>query len=283
MEPKQQLLDPDAGHNRCVCARHGYMLYNSNDIIIGRSLELYGEWAEAELRLLATTIQPGALVLDVGANIGCHTVFFAQAVGPEGRVLSFEPERVLFQQLCANVALNSHDNVLTFNMAVGDNGGTIPVLELDHTTRQNFGGLSLAGDSQGPASAVSLMRIDALQLPDCSLIKIDVEGMELDVINGASETIERHHPVLYVENNIEAKSGPLIARIEELGYHLYWHFSPFFERDNYFGNSEDVFGSVFDTNMLALATEVDGLLPVTGSDDTHLKALERDAALAGVG
>ena len=273
-----QLLDPDIGHNRCIPSRHGYMLYNSNDTFIGRSLELYGEWAEAELRLLGSVIRPGSIVIDVGANIGCHSVFFGQAVGPEGKVLSFEPERVLFQQLCANIALNSLSNVLTFNMAAGASAGSARITPMDHTKSQNFGGLCLAGDNQTADETTSVIRIDALQLPACNVIKVDVEGMELDVINGASATIEAYKPVLYVENNNEAKSGPLITRLLELGYHLYWHFSPFFTKDNYFGNAENIFGNVIDTNMLALPIAIDGLLPVTGPEDTHMKAIERDAA-----
>jgi FkbM family methyltransferase len=275
---KAQLLDPAAGHNRCVRGRHGYMLYNSNDTFIGRSLELYGEWAEAELRLLGSVIKTGSIVLDVGANIGCHSVFFGQAAGPEGKVLSFEPERVLFQQLCANIALNSLSNVLTFNMAAGASAGSVRIAQMDHTKSQNFGGLSLAGDNETSDETTSVIRIDDLGLPACTLIKVDVEGMELDVINGASATIEAYKPVLYVENNNEAKSGPLITRLLELGYHLYWHFSPFFTKDNYFGNAENIFGNVGDTNMLALPIAIDGLLPVTGPEDTHMKAIERDAA-----
>ena len=74
------------------------------------------------------------------------------------------------------------------------------------------------------------------------------------------------------------KSGPLIARLEEFGYHLYWHFSPFSMKDNYFGNSENIFGPLVDTNMLALRREIDFLLPVTGPDDTHNKAAARQLA-----
>ena len=278
MSTKRQLLDPDAGHNQCIRGRHGYMIYNRNDTFIGRSLELYGEWAEAELKLLGTIIRPGAMVVDVGANIGCHSVFFARAAGPTGRVLAFEPERVLFQQLCGNIALNSLSNVLTFNMAAGASDGSIAGAQLDHTQSQNFGGLSLATANEGATTAVSMIRIDALGLGACNLIKIDVEGMELDVLNGANDTIRAHHPVLYVENNIEAKSGALIARLLEFGYHLYWHFSPFFAADNFFANPENVFGNLVDTNMLALPVAINGLLPVSGADDTHVKALQRSEA-----
>jgi len=251
------------------------MLYNGNDNCIGRSLELYGEWGEAELRLLGTLIRPGSVVVDVGANIGTHSLFFSQAVGPAGRVLSFEPDRLLFQQLCANMALNSLTNVQPFNMAAGASAGTIHLTPLDPTVNQNFGGVRLEKDGSSASEVVSVVQIDALGLPSCRLIKVDTEGMELDVINGASQTILAHNPVLYLENNLEEKSGPLISRVRELGYHLYWHFSPLFLTDNYFECSENIFGSVVDTNMLALPAAIDGLLPVSGPDDDHVKAAAR--------
>ena len=81
--------------------------------------------------------------------------------------------------------------------------------------------------------------------------------------------------MLYLENNLEEKSGALTSRIQELGCHLYWHFSPLFLTDNYFECSENTFGAMVDTNILALPVVVDGLLLVSGPDDTHVKAAAR--------
>ncbi len=136
------------------------MLYNGNDNCIGRSLELYGEWAEAELRLLNPLIRPGSVVLDVGANIGTHSVFFARAVGPSGMVLSFEPDRLLFQQLCANMALNSITNVLTFNMAAGASAGSSYLTPLDPMVGQNFGGGRLEAAGSSLSEVVSVVPDD---------------------------------------------------------------------------------------------------------------------------
>src|SRR5271165_2730364 len=59
--------------------RHGTMMYNVNDSFIGRSLDLYGEWCDDEVAVLGQILSPGDVVVDVGANIGTHTVFFAKA------------------------------------------------------------------------------------------------------------------------------------------------------------------------------------------------------------
>ena len=89
-----------------VDAKYGRMLYNPNDKYIGRSLNLYGEFSEGEIALFRQLIKPGFVVLDIGANIGCHTVFMAQAMENSGRVIAIEPQRLTHQLLCANVALN---------------------------------------------------------------------------------------------------------------------------------------------------------------------------------
>src|SRR5437773_2697778 len=90
--------------NRLKQCRHGMMLYNINDVYIGRSLDQYGEFSEGELDLFQQFVKPGQLILEVGANIGAHTVWLAQAVGSTGTVLAFEPQRIVYQALCANLA-----------------------------------------------------------------------------------------------------------------------------------------------------------------------------------
>ena len=87
------------------------MIYNSHDRFIGRSLDLYGEFSEGEAVLFQKILRPGMFVVEVGANLGAHTVVLAQAVAPGGGVLAFEPQRLIFQTLCANLAINSIPNV----------------------------------------------------------------------------------------------------------------------------------------------------------------------------
>jgi FkbM family methyltransferase len=168
-------------------------------------------------------------------------------------VLAFEPERFNFQLLCANVALNNCTNVWALNQAVGSANGMIHVPAVDPTLANNFGGVELL--ASGGADMVPLRTIDSLQLGACNMIKVDVEGMEGEVLKGARETIRRHRPLLYVENDREESSAALIELILQLGYHLFWHTPPLFNAGNFAGDPEDVFPGLVSVNMICFPSE----------------------------
>ncbi len=243
--------------------RHGYLAYNARDLYVGKALELYGEFSESEVDVFRQLVRPGDTVLDIGANMGTHTIYFAQAVGPQGSVHAFEPQRMLFQLLCGNVALNSLANVYCHHAAVGDRSGSLLVPRLDFAVEQNLGGLSVEGHQQG--ESVPLVTVDSLSLEACRLIKADVEGMELAVLKGAGQTIERFHPVLYVENDREDRSAELMRWIANLGYKMHWHQAALYNPDNYDRNPENVFGGTISLNLLCLHPETG--IAVTGFED----------------
>ena len=243
----------EEGFNRLTPCRYGRMLSNVNDRYIGRSLQAYGEYCQAEPDLLGRLIQAGDVVVDAGANIGALTLFFARAVGDRGRVHAFEPQRVLFQTLCANIALNSLLNAHAHHAALGEQPGRIKVDTPDYTSENNFGGMPLGEWSAG--EEVPLMRIDDLALERCTLIKIDVEGMEQAVLRGAAGTIARHRPILYVENDREEKSAELVRDLMGRGYRLYWHIAPYFNPDNFRGMKADLFPGLAARNMLCIPRE----------------------------
>jgi FkbM family methyltransferase len=248
--------------------KHGAMMFYGNDEFIGRSLDLYGEFSEGEMELFHAYLRPGMTVVDVGANIGVHTVYFANAVGPSGHVLAFEPQRILYQILCGNVALNQHTNVVALNAGLGTQSGTILVPRVDYARRGNFGGLSLGKSEKG--DEVPLRTLDSCSLNACHLIKIDVEGMELAVLEGAVAVLDEHKPLLYVENDRAENSKALIAWLLNRDYRLYWHVPPMFNAKNYFGESQNVFGKIVSINMLciprAMAASVSGLREITSPD-----------------
>jgi len=190
------------------------------------------------------------MVVEVGANIGAHTLFFARHVGPTGAVLAFEPQRIVFQTLCANLALNSVTNVDCRHQAVGAVGGEVVVPEVDYRREQNFGGLALGSYQEG--ERVRLVTIDGLNLGRCHLLKIDVEGMEQAVLEGATATLSRLKPVLYVENDRREKSADLIRFLDAQGYAMYWHAPPLFNPRNFFNNPQNVFRNIISRNMLCL-------------------------------
>jgi len=249
------------GPIRLKRCRHGVMAYPAADAYIGRSLDRYGEFSEAELRFLETLVREGDTVLDVGAHVGTHTVFLTRCVGTAGRVLAFEPQRPLFELLCANVALNGLWQARPHHAAVGGVEGSVVVPELDLGRPGNFGGLSLdmahTPHRVSDGEAVRVLRIDDLELDRLALVKIDVEGMEAEVLTGAAETIARFRPALYVENDREQKSEDLLRRLLDLDYRLFWHLPPLYSPDNFFGKAEDIFGALVSANVLALPRSSD--------------------------
>src|SRR5207253_506901 len=110
--------------------------------------------------------------------------------------------------------------------AVGEAVGALLVPVLDFAQEFNFGGVSLGMHHSG--EPVPLVTLDSLNLPRCDLIKIDVEGMETAVVEGAAQTLARFQPVLYVENDRKEKSDELIRAIDRLGYTMHWHFPTLF-------------------------------------------------------
>ena len=238
---------------------YGPMLYPKADMYIGRSLKEYGEFSSGETKLFRQIVKPGMVVLDVGANIGAHTVPLAQMVGPRGLVLAFEPQRILHQMLCGNLALNSVPNVVAHAMALSDKPGTCRIPALDYGKAFNFGAVSIDMAAQGgpvPCEPVPVGTLDQFQLARLDFMKLDVEGFERSVLLGGAQTLSRHRPVLYVENDRQPKSAELIQCLFDMGYRLWWHLPPLFSPDNFRGNPENHFSGIASINMLAVPRHV---------------------------
>ncbi|MBI3514181.1 MAG: FkbM family methyltransferase [Proteobacteria bacterium] len=268
--------DPDPPPWRAKRCRHGILHYLPNDTYIGRSIELYGEFSESEAMLFQQLLTPGAVVVEAGANIGALTLPIANRVGPTGRVIAYEPQAVLAALLVRTVAANALGQVEVRGAALGARPGTIVVPPVDYGSDGNFGGVSLGG---ADGARVPVETLDALGLARLDLIKIDVEGMEIDVLAGAAATARRLRPTLYVENDRAEHSRALITALADLGYRAWWHFAGLFNPANYFGNSENVFPSVASVNLLCFPREwamtvTDGI-PVLGPDDDWDSARRR--------
>jgi FkbM family methyltransferase len=257
-----------SGNWRIKRTRFGLMAYNINDQYVGRSLDCYGEYSQGEAQLFAQIVGPGATAIDAGANIGALTVFLSQTVGPRGRVIAIEPQRAMYQLLCTNLALNEIANVRALHAGAGRTAGRAFVPDYDYARPGNFGGVEL-GDTQG--EPVDIITIDSLRLPQCQLIKIDVEGQEQAVIAGAVETIMRCRPILYVENDRRDRSPELIRQIQALDYSLYWHLPPLFRPDNFYGNATNLWPGMVSIDMLCVprgdGRAIEGMRPVSGPDD----------------
>jgi FkbM family methyltransferase len=245
---------------------HGPMLALAGDRYITRSLEVYGEFSAGEWDLFAQVVKPGMTVVEVGANIGAHSIALAKACAP-GPLYLFEPQQRVFQILCANLALNGVTNAIAYPEACSDQPGFVVVPPLDYGAQLNFGGVSVQPDAEGaPGLRVRATPLDSLALRACHLIKIDVEGFEAQVLRGAAQTIGSHRPLLYVENDRVQHQQEVISSIAGMGYRLYWHAPPLFRPDNFNGVAEDIFGRIVSVNMLCLPKErnttVQGMAPI---------------------
>lgn len=237
-------------------AKHGIMLVNRNDYYMGQALLVYGECSELELKFLLALIKNPGLVVEIGANMGIHTVPLALALAKEGRPLyAFEPQPVIFQQLCANLALNGLTNVRAFPYACGSENGALAFEIPDYTKFGNFGGTEFKepGSSSSRGEIVQCVRLDnILGQGEIGLIKIDVEGFELEVLKGSEGILERCQPFLYVENDRPDKSPTLIQWLFDHDYRLWWHVPPMFNPGNFRGVAENRYGNVQSLNMLGI-------------------------------
>jgi FkbM family methyltransferase len=262
---------------RLVHGAHGVFLVNRNDFYIGQALELYGEYCEYEWQVLSAFAASGRDAIEVGANIGSHTVPLARQLAARGRrLLAVEAQRIVFQMLCANVALNALPNVLAENVACGEGSGWVGFEEPDYNALGNFGSVSMGADAAG-RQRVRLVPLDDL-VPlgmDVGLLKLDVEGFEQKVLEGARRTIQRCRPVIYLENDRVDRSQSLIELLWSSEYDIWWHISSLYRPDNFRGNSQNIYGNVASFNMLAAPKEaritVQGAEKITDSAHHPLK------------
>ncbi len=140
------------GHMRLKLCRYGPMLYPITDTYVGRSLDHYGEYSWAEGVLFQQLVSPDQSIVVAGANIGVHTAHLAKLIGPQGRVFAFEPQRVIFQILCANVALNALANVHAKQAALGAEPDAGDIIGMNFERNRRAGGPKIGGGYRGPPS-----------------------------------------------------------------------------------------------------------------------------------
>jgi FkbM family methyltransferase len=259
-------------HLHLMPCRHGTMLFPRGDMFIGKSLQLYGEWSEGEVVLFSHLLLPGDQVVEAGANIGTHTLALSRLVGPGGRVWALEPQKLVFQMLCANLGLSEIENVEPLHAAAGAASGGTLIPRVGYGASANFGGVATGGGED----RVPVIPIDALGLAHCKLIKVDVEGHEIEVLKGAAQTIARLRPCLFVEDDRADQHPHLMALLRQLGYRAWWHCAPIFNPENFRGNPVNAFGNVLSINLFCLpeesATDVTLPLPEAPSDGPHIFA-----------
>lgn len=249
--------------------RHGRFLIPPADEYVGQAIERYGEYSQIELDLLLQFVVEGQTrVVVAGANFGALVPALARKAA---EVVAFEPQRTMFQLLCANVVLNDLQNVRCYWGALGRRPGMLTVPVLDPFARNNFGGLELESVQGVGGDAVPIYPLDAAPGVDCGLLTVDVEGMEGDVLAGAEQTVQRCRPIVFFEADRKLKRGEPIAWLRKRGYDLYWYRTPLYSPDNWRKDPVDCWRGpqgevVVAENILAAPRErglkLEGFVPV---------------------
>jgi FkbM family methyltransferase len=240
-----------------VRCKHGTFKIDLSDVHVSRSLLFYGEWMEDEVALLSKLLRKGDIVFDIGANIGTHSIAFARAVGTAGKVFAFEPQPSIAQLLMTTIELNELNNVEVIQSVVCESGKLQFKLDPEDAEKiaGNQAGVSFV-NMERPEGDIPSTTLDQFMPLTPRLIKIDAEGMEINVLNGAIEMINSSRPIIYTENHERKFSPPLLRALFSLNYDCYWHLVPAFHPDNYLKQNEDIWrGSGFNVNMLCLPKE----------------------------
>lgn len=193
-----------------------FFIKNPNDVI--QQHHAAGTFYELkELMLLDDYIPIGAWIVDVGANVGNHTIYFASR--PTAYVLALEPNPEAIDILRKNVALNGCTQVdlSKLGMGIGAEPGEFTLHP--PTMANNLGATSLEASKPDDASTVSVVTLDevALNLKHINLLKIDVEGMEMEVLMGAQQCIEKFRPAIYIE--VQAKNVRAFSQWAQLHHY----------------------------------------------------------------
>ncbi len=247
-----------------INSKHGIFNFCNSDLIIGVSLQEYGEFSEIELSVMEKFIKDGDIVMDIGANIGCFTIPFSKKVGKKGKVLAFEPQKFIFNLLSDNVKCNKIKNVQIFNNAMGYSNTFLKLNDIDYAEPGNFGGVGL-GKNYDNSLCVKIKKTkkykiktltlnDFLNLKKCNFVKIDVELMELDVLKGGDKFIKKFRPIMWIENHTDYPNiiNDFLLSNE---YDSYWMPTWLYNPDNYFINSTNHFSKCFTFNTLAIPKE----------------------------
>lgn len=262
-----------------ISTRYGKMNIIPADRIVSHSLSLYGEWAGDELNFLHKLVKPGMHVLDIGAFIGTHTLAFAQFVGPSGKVYSFEPRKEIYQVLCSNIDANEIKHVQAFNMGLAEEVGSIALESIDITESVNFGGLSI--DNVIPKEIaniydVHISTVDKLDVPAVDFMKLDVEGMERRVLEGAVEVIARDQPLIFCECNSMTSGYEIFEFCQPLNYRVFGLLSAAYNPENFNGVVDNIFGDAKEVSLLLIPiSKIADLNPeVTFDELFEIKDLE---------
>lgn len=206
-----------------------------NDYIKNHVIKRGDSWEEYIHDQFKKYVKPGSVALDIGGHIGTHTLNLSRLVGGSGQVYVFEPQPKMFCELAINMHLNGCQNIKYFHNALGAEEKWIKMhippevwMATYSPTMINEGHGTVTLDSEASGEPAKMIRLDDLHIDNISLIKMDVEGFEMEVIRGGKETILRNKPVMIIEIFKDDNTLHRIKEISSMGYT-----SRFIGLDNY--------------------------------------------------
>jgi FkbM family methyltransferase len=209
-----------------------YALFKHSDIV-SNAVRTGGY--ETELQELSSNLlgeHTDGIVIDIGANLGSYVVPLAKR-NPHLQFEAFEPQRIVYYQLCANTFLNRLSNVYTHNVGLSNEQRVTSYVLPNYAEETNIGAFSIDFDtrmkdyevkSEGVTERMIIIPLDSMQYEKVRLIKIDVEGHELSVLLGAEHTLrENNYPPIIFEAwtwKFPEKRQALFSHLESLGYEI---------------------------------------------------------------
>lgn len=179
---------------------------------------------------IAGALPEGSTALDIGANFGVFSLAMAYKMADKGGIVhAFEAQRIIAYMLAGSVALNSIENVHVHHAAVGNSDGEIDIPNFDYRKESSFGSIEFGSEQReyigqvrraASGDKVPVVRIDDMKLSNVGLVKLDVEGMETDVLRGAARMFERDKPWVLLEW-IKSDKAELARFFEKMGYQVF--------------------------------------------------------------
>jgi FkbM family methyltransferase len=243
----------------------GRMAVYKNDSVVSPSILLFGEYCDAEVQVMAKYLTPESIYLDIGTNIGYHALAINQLVGCP--VLAFEPHPNHFSV----AAYNCKDKpIKIYNTALGSKNGTMIISNFDENILGNYGEVGVNNEG----IEVQVIKLDNLEdLAEVTLMKIDVEGAELDVLKGAAKTIKNQRPVIFYEAIDSEIWNKCYKWLDAKDYNQYWvicRHKPI--KETFKKTDENPFGLSGVSNILAVPIEKDQpnfLCPVVPNEEPN--------------
>lgn len=183
---------------------------------------VFGTHEPEVVRAIRDAVSPGSIALDIGSHLGYYTLLLAKLVGPQGKVISFEPAPEIFAVLRENMEINACANVVLENCAVANSTGRLLLRRNDDDPLS----CTFSLEHGRPVREIEAIRLDDYleQHPNkISFVKMDVEGAEADTLEGMAGCLRKDRPILLVELHGFDGSGerhPALLKLRELDYQV---------------------------------------------------------------